>query len=141
MPQTNTQVNNNTANIGNLYTGLNNETVRAQGVETGLQSQVNTTNNKVANLDNRVDKLEQVKVMADLNLRILDTKKYTVGLFDTWDGTNNRNFAFGARLTYKLGKSFEERTLEAQKKQLDSQAVELVELRAMVHNLVQKSQK
>jgi hypothetical protein len=110
----------NTAGIVALNTGLNNETVRAQGAEAGLQNQVNATNSKVANLDNRVDKLEQVKVMADLNVRILDTKKYTVGVFDMWDGTNNRNFAFGARLTYKLGKSYEEKVLEKQQLQIEA---------------------
>jgi len=120
LAQTNTQVNNNTANIGNLYTGLNNETVRAQGAEAGLQNQVNATNSKVANLDNRVDKLEQVKAMVDMNVRILDAKKYSVGFFDTWDVSNNRNFAFGARLTYKLGKSYEETQLEKQLKQIEA---------------------
>jgi hypothetical protein len=110
----------NTAGIVALNTGLNNETVRAQGAEAGLQNQVNATNSKVANLDNRVDQLEKVKVMADLNVRILDTKKYTVGVFDMWDGTNNRNFAFGARLTYKLGKSYEEKVLEKQQLQIEA---------------------
>jgi hypothetical protein len=134
-------VKNNTANIGNLYTGLNNETVRATGVETGLQNQVSATNGRVNDLDNRVDKLERMKLMADVGVRLLDTKKYTVGLFDEYDGTNQRNFAYGARIVYKLGKSYEEKTLEAQKKQIDNQAAELFELRAMVHNLVQQGAK
>jgi hypothetical protein len=129
----------NTVGISNLNTGLSNETARATGAEAGLQNQVNATNSRVSNLDNRVSQLEKVKVMADLNVRILDTKKYTVGFFDMYDGTNQRNFAFGARLTYKLGKSYEEKVLQTQKKQLDSQASELLELRAMVHNLVVKN--
>ena len=103
--QTNAQVNTNTANIGALNTGLNNETLRAQGAESGLQNQIN--------------QVEKVKVMADMTVRILDEKKYTVGFFDMWDGTNNRNFAFGARLTYKLGKSYEERLVEKQQKQIE----------------------
>jgi hypothetical protein len=126
LAQTNVQVNNNTASIGALNTGLNNETARAQGVESSMQNQINQD--------------EKVKVMADLNLRILDTKKYTVGFFDMYDGTNQRNFAFGARLTYKLGKSYEESVLEKQKKQLDAQASELLELKAQMHNLL-KAQK
>jgi hypothetical protein len=127
----NRAVNGNTVAIANetvrattaensLYTGLNNETARAQGAEAGLQNQVNATNSKVANLDNRVDKLEQVKAMVDMNVRILDAKKYTVGFFDTWDVSNGRNFAFGARLTYKLGSSYEERQLEKQQKQIEA---------------------
>ena len=120
LSQTNVQVNNNTANIGNLYTGLSNETARATGAEAGLQNQVNATNSRLSNLDSRVDQLEKVKVMADLNVRILDTKKYTVGFFDMYDGTNQRNFAFGARLTYKLGKSYEEKQLEKQQKQIEA---------------------
>lgn len=117
---TNTQVNTNTANIGNLYTGLNNETIRAQGVETGLQNQVNATNSRVDSLDNRVSNLERVKVMADVNVRLIDAKRYTVGFFDMYDGTNQRNFAFGARLTYKVGKSYEERMIEKQQKQIEA---------------------
>jgi hypothetical protein len=105
LAQTNAQVNTNTANIGALNTGLNNETLRAQGAESGLQNQIN--------------QIEKVKVMADMTVRILDEKKYTVGFFDMWDGTNNRNFAFGARLTYKLGKSYEERLVEKQQKQIE----------------------
>lgn len=127
----NQAVNGNTVAIANetvratttensLYTGLNNETARAQGAEAGLQNQVNATNSKVANLDNRVDKLEQVKAMVDMNVRILDAKKYSVGFFDTWDVSNSRNFAFGARLTYKLGSSYEERQLEKQQKQIEA---------------------
>ena len=119
LAQTNVQVNNNTANIGNLYTGLNNETVRATGAEAGLQNQVNATNSRLSSLDSRVDQLEKVKVMADMTVRILDTKKYTVGFFDMYDGTNQRNFAFGARLTYKLGKSYEEKQLEKQLHQIE----------------------
>ena len=115
---TNSQVNVNTQNISTLATGLGTETSARIAGNVALQSQVNATNDRVSALSSRVDKLEQVKVMADLNVRILDTKKYAVGFFDMWDGTNNRNFAFGARLTYKLGKSYEEKVLEKQLKQI-----------------------
>jgi hypothetical protein len=36
-----------------------------------------------------------------------------------YDGTSQRNFAFGARLVYKLGKSYEETVLEKQQKQIE----------------------
>lgn len=116
---TNTQVNTNTTNIGNLYTGLGNETVRAEGAEGGLQQQINTSNQQVASLEDNVHQLNEVKIIADLNVRILDTKKYSVGLFDMYDGAHQRNFAFGARLTYKIGKSYEERLLEKQQQQIE----------------------
>lgn len=117
--QTNAQVNVNTQNIAALGVGLNNETQNRISGDSVLQSQINTTNNNVAALGDRVNNLERVKVMADMNVRLLDTKKYTVGFFDMYDGTNQRNFAFGARLTYKLGKSFEEKELEKQRKLID----------------------
>ena len=128
---TNTNVANNTVAIANetvratgaekvLTTDLTNETSARITGDAALQSQVNSTNDRVSALSSRVDNLERVKVMADLNVRILDTKKYTVGFFDMWDGTNNRNFAFGARLTYKLGKSYEEKVLEKQLKRIEA---------------------
>ena len=118
--QTNTQVAVNAQGIAALNTGLFNETNSRIAGDAALQSQINATNGNVAALDGRVSALERVKVMADMNVRILDTQKYTVGFFDMYDGTNQRNFAFGARLTYKLGKSFEEKELEKQRKQIDS---------------------
>lgn len=105
--------------VTTLYTGIGNEQVRAEGVEGGLQNQINTANAQTASLEDNVHKLNEVKVIADLNIRILDTKKYSVGLFDMYDGAHQRNFAFGARLTYKLGKSYEERLLEKQLQQIE----------------------
>lgn len=132
LAQTNTQVNTNTANIGNLYTGLNNETVRAQGIEAGLQNQVNSTNQQVSSLDNRVSNLERLKVMPEAVVRFYDDKHLSLAAYDAFDSTNGRNYAVGVRATLKIGKSYEERIIEKQQKQID-------ELERILHRIAQEN--
>jgi len=109
--QTNAQVNTNTANIGQLYTGLANETNRAQQAEQGLQNQVN-------GVSGRLDADERLKVMPEAAIRILDTKYMSVVVYDDYDATNGRNFSAGMRYTLKLGKSYEDEKIDAQAKKI-----------------------
>lgn len=119
LAQTNAVVNNHTTQISGLTTGLLTETGARINGDQVLQSQVNATNTRINDVSSRVDKLEQMKVIADINVRLLDTKKYQVGIFDMFDGRAQRNFAAGVRLTYKLGQSYEEKLIEKQQRQLD----------------------
>lgn len=119
LAQTNVVVNGHTTQINELATGLSNETGARISGDQVLQSQVNATNSRISDVSNRVDKLEQMKIIADVNVRILDAKKYQVAIFDMFDGRAQRNFAAGVRLTYKLGQSYEEKMIEKQQRQLD----------------------
>lgn len=116
--QTNTQVNVNTQNIAALNLGLSSEVnARVIGDEV-LQNQINTTNNSVANLDNRVGNLERLKVMPEAQVRFLDTKHLSATAYDMYDATNQRNFAIGVKVMLKLGKSYEEKRIEELERRL-----------------------
>ena len=110
----------NTSEIKGVSTQLGYETAHRITGDALLQNQVNATNARVNDVSGRVDKLEQMKVIADVNVRLLDTKKYSVGVFDMFDGRAQRNFAAGVRLTYKLGTSYEERQNIKLKRQLEA---------------------
>lgn len=125
LSQTNSQMNVNTqniavntSNIGSLYTGLNNETARAEVAETSLQNQVNATNQQVSNLSNQVSDLQRFKVMPEADIRVYDAKHLSLVVYDSYDSTNGRNFAGGVKVMLKLGKSYEERKLDAQEQQI-----------------------
>lgn len=137
----NSSLNTTNNNVSTLSTGLTNETVRAETVENSLQTQINTTNSNVSNLNTRVDNLERFKFMPEADVRFYDSKHLSMVAYDAYDATNGRNFSGGARVTLKLGKSYEEKVLEAQKKQLDAQNAELFELHRLLRNLTAKSQK
>jgi len=128
LAQTNTQVNTNTAEIGSLYTGLNNETGARVAGDQVLQSQINATNSSLSGMADKVNQMDQVKIIADMNVRIRDAKKYSIALFDMYDGRRQQNFAYGVRLTYKMGKSYEETVLEKQQQKI-------AELESMISRL------
>lgn len=131
LAQTNTQVNMNTANIGALYTGLGNEANARIAGDTNLQSQINNTNGQVAQLGDRVSNLEKLKVMPEAAVRFYDAKHLSLVAYDDYDATNGRNYAVGVRVQLKLGKSYEE-------KRLDKQEKEIRELKLLVSRLEDK---
>jgi hypothetical protein len=104
--------------IQNLANGLTAEGQIRATADAQLQSNINATNSRVDSLDSRVNTLEQVKIIADVNVRLYDAKRYSVGIFDMYDGRHGTNFAVGARITYKLGSSYEERENEALRQKL-----------------------
>lgn len=118
LAQTNVQVNANTQDIATLNTGLRDETgARIQG-DTNLQNQINQTNTQVSQLGDRVSNLERVKVMPEAAIRLYDAKYLSIEAFDDYDATNGRNFAVGTKVTLKLGKSYEEKRIDAQDKEI-----------------------
>lgn len=62
----------------------------------------------------------EMKYLLDASLRILDTKHTTFELFNSFDARHGQNFAFGGRITLKLGKSYEEREMERLRMDLDA---------------------
>lgn len=116
---TDAQVNVNTNNIATVATGLGAETSRAETAETGLQGQINTTNKNVSDLQGQVNDMQRLKVMPEASVRFYDDKHLSLAAYDAYDATNGRNFAIGLKIQLKLGKSYEERLVEKQQKEID----------------------
>jgi hypothetical protein len=113
-----TSIDSLSTSVANNSVAIANETVRAERVEAGLQSQVNTTNQRVDNVEGRVSNLERLKVMPEASVRFYDSKHLSLVAYDAYDATNGRNFAIGVRVQLKLGKSYEERRIEEQEQQI-----------------------
>ena len=54
----------------------------------------------------------QTKVIGEIAVRLHDSRKFEVNAFDKYDFRGGRNHEIGLRLTYKLGKSYEEQKIE-----------------------------
>lgn len=126
--------------VTELYTGLANENVARAAGDAQLQGEVNTansridaTNSQVGSLASGLHSANETKVIADLNVRLVDGKRYSVSAFDMYDGAHGHNFALGARITYKLGKSYEERMIEQQSKQITALQEALRQLQRAVN--------
>ena len=114
----NSQTTGNTSSIAALDLGLNNETGARIAGDQALQSQVNAVNQRVDGLDRRLTHDERLKVMPEADIRIIDTKHMSVVVYDAYDATNARNFAFGLRYTLKLGKSYEQTKIDDQERKI-----------------------
>ena len=56
--------------------------------------------------------IEKTGIMMGFSLRILDTKRFSVNLFDTYNIRREKNDAVGVNVMFKLGTSYEERKIE-----------------------------
>ena len=83
-----------------------------------LQDNLNATNNRVDGLENEVHKLGETKAILGGTVRIMDSRKFEVHLFDNYDVKRGHNDSFGAVVGYKLGKSFEEKEIDELKSML-----------------------
>jgi hypothetical protein len=131
------QITTNTSNISNLY-GITNvqeqQITQVGGVATTAynntqieESQIQATNQQVAgqqhqinNLDSRVHKLEGAQGTVGGVLRLYDTRKWQVNAFIDYDTTTANVGEVGLRVTYKLGKSYEETRIDELNKKLDA---------------------
>ncbi len=77
------------------------------------QGQINDTNN-------RVDEIDQTKALIETDVRLFDSKRVTVAVFNSADVRRVKEFAAGLRFTLKLGKSYEERLIESQAAQIEA---------------------
>ena len=74
---------------------------------------------RIDNLDKRVSRLEETKYLFETVLRLTDTAKTRIEIFDSYDVRHSQNFAIGVRFTYKMGKSYEEKMIEKTNKRID----------------------
>ena len=132
-----TQITTNTSNISNLY-GITNvqeqQITQVGGVATTAynntqveESQIQATNQQVAgqqhqinNLDSRVHRLEGAQGTLGAVLRVYDSRKWQVNAFIDYDTTTANVGEVGVRVTYKLGKSYEETRIDELNKKLDA---------------------
>lgn len=151
---TTNQGNSNANAIANLNTTTNNSITSIQNLSDNSlltktvnnhTTQINNLNTQVAQntgdinqLHHQVDRMYETKLGMDGAIRLLDTKRWQLQAYDIYqldtDGSHDvvgggHNFMFGARVVFKLGKSYEEERLDAQKKEIDA-------LRAEVYQLV-----
>jgi Collagen triple helix repeat (20 copies) len=112
---TNTNVatlsNKETADVSGLQNGLNNEATTRVAADQSLQNQVNNLNTQAQDNTNRIDRLEQTKYLLEPTVRLYDSKRWQVQAFDSYDVRQGMNFAVGARVMFKLGKSYEEKLI------------------------------
>jgi len=95
--------------ISNNQTNETNSRIDADKL---LQENINTTNNRVDNLENEVHRLGETKAILGGTVRVLDSRKFEVHVFDNYDVKHKHNDSFGALVGYKLGKSFEEKEID-----------------------------
>lgn len=74
--------------------------------------------NRVEDVEGRVGELEEAKWLLDTEVRLADGKHVAVSLYNSYDWRHRRNFAFGMKFLFKLGKSYEERRIEKLEKLL-----------------------
>lgn len=93
-------------------------TKKIQATNTSLAA----TNDRVDSAENRLSKLEDKKILIEGAVRVLDTKRIDMEIFDSYDMAHSKDVAMGARVRLKLGKSYEERQiakLQARLQQLE----------------------
>lgn len=87
--------------------------------ENKINANLRATNNRVDALDNRVSNLEETKVLIDVEVRLFDTKRTAVSIYNSYDYRHQRNNAIGLKFLVKIGKSYEEKRIEEIEKKLE----------------------
>ena len=80
--------------------------------DTALQNNINSVNSRVNDVSNRVGKLEKTQVIAELGVRILDTKHLSVIPYLQQNFTRQKVSEVGVKCLIKIGKSYEEKLIE-----------------------------
>lgn len=76
------------------------------------ETRIKNNENKINELDNRVEDLEKTQTIIEGEVRVIDTKKWTVKPFIRYNETRSKFDIVGVRFTYKIGKSYEEKRIE-----------------------------
>lgn len=109
------QLQNNIDIVNNDQTDWNKkQDVKIKEFNNIIDNHSNTLNNH----EERINRLEETKYLIEANIRVADTKKTTVEIFNSYDVRHNANFATGVRFTWKMGKSYEEKLIEDQNARL-----------------------
>lgn len=82
----------------------------------------------VNQVQSQVNDMDKMKLFFEQDIRLYDAKRFSLGAFNMVDLNRSKEFGAGVKLTLKLGSSYEERQLEAQKRELEA-------LKALVEKL------
>jgi hypothetical protein len=80
---------------------------------------LNEQNSKLDNMNSRINKLERTQYVFQGEVRLFDTRKWTGKPFVRYNIQRHKVDTVGFILTYKMGKSYEERQMELLNKRLD----------------------
>lgn len=84
-----------------------------------LNRRINDTNNKINDVSNRVSELERTQYVLESVFRIVDTKRIEIAPFVRQNFTRNKVDVVGARVTIKIGESYEEKLIRKINQRLD----------------------
>ncbi len=100
---------------------------------TNLQTQVDqnatTESAHYTKTNDRLDQLEQMKVIAEGDIRLYDGKRFSLVQFTAFDAAHSKLDSVGARLMLKVGSSHEEKLISKQQKTIDFLMDELQKLK------------
>jgi len=75
-------------------------------------TRITNNTNSINDLDNRVSDLEKTQYIIEGEVRVIDTRKWTVKPFIRYSETRSKFDTVGVRFTWKLRRSFEEKKIE-----------------------------
>jgi hypothetical protein len=75
-------------------------------------ARLNQLDSQMSNMDGRVTDLERSQFILGVNLRLHDTKRTMWEAFGDFSTTRGKIDRYGFRVTFKLGKSYEEKLIE-----------------------------
>jgi hypothetical protein len=84
-----------------------------------FQNEINSNTKAINDLGNRVTDLESTQYIVGTEIRVYDSKKWTVSTFVDYTSTRNMIDRAGVRITYKVGQSAEEKQITQLQARLD----------------------
>jgi len=106
----NNRINADTELLGNI-----NEVKNKNVEQDGEINNIKLVNNEQ---DRKIKELSETKYNLELVIRLLETRKTILEIYNTYDVRHNNNVAIGLRFTYKLGKSYQDKVIEELDKKL-----------------------
>lgn len=99
-------------------TGENGKDVDPETVNTinnnisNVDNRVSQTNSRIDDVSNRVGDLEKIQYIIGFQVRLFDSRKWSIYPFVDYTTTRNTVDRAGVRFTYKFGRSYEETRLD-----------------------------
>lgn len=82
-------------------------------------TQINNNSQRISSLENKVNSMEKLQKNFVGKIRWLDTKKWEVETFVTYNENRDAVSQVGIELTFKIGKSYTDKKMEALEKRIE----------------------